>query len=61
LCWNVHPRLTDLRWLVDMVQPRYCMPLFTPMHDLPTWRNVMGAALSLEGHWELPATSVGVV
>lgn len=61
LCWNVHPRLTDLRWLVDMVQPRYCMPLFTQMHDLPTWRNVMGPALSLEGHWELPATSVGVV
>lgn len=60
LCWNVHPRLTDLRWLADMLQPRYCMPLFTPMHDLATWRSVLGHSLSLDGRWELEAAS-GVV
>jgi len=28
--WNVHPPLTDLRWLIECVQPEVVMPAFLP-------------------------------
>lgn len=53
LRWNVHPRLSDLRWVVNMLEPRYSVPLFTTIHDERQWASVMGKSLSLQSSWTL--------
>lgn len=53
LRWNVHPRLNDLRWVVNMVEPTYTVPLFTTIHDERDWTNGVGKSLSLQRSWSL--------
>ncbi len=53
LRWNVHPRLSDLRWVVNMIEPKYTVPLFTTIHDERSWVNILGKSVSLQRRWSL--------
>lgn len=53
LRWNVHPRLSDLRWVVNMLEPTYTVPLFTTILDPRNWISCVGKSLSLQRSWSL--------
>ncbi|WP_081803501.1 MBL fold metallo-hydrolase [Halotalea alkalilenta] len=47
LRWNVHPRLEDLRWLLERIEAARCVPLFTAIEDEDAWRAALGVSLVL--------------
>lgn len=51
--WNVHPRKQDLKWLVDHLGCRICVPLFHTMKDLNEWRQALGPSVTTDSYIEL--------
>lgn len=45
LRWNVHPRLRDLRWLIDCVDPEKILPAFLPHDKIEELRDALAPSV----------------
>jgi len=53
LRWNVHPRLSDIRALLDAVEPEVVMPAFVPAEQLRALHAALPAIPWTEGALQL--------
>ena len=52
--WNVHPRKSDLKWLITQLQCRLCVPLFHRLEDAAVWRGELGECITTKTQFMLP-------
>lgn len=43
--WNVHPSRQSLQQLVTQLACQQLVPLFTPLHNIPLWQQLIGCQL----------------
>ena len=43
--WNVHPRMSDLTWLIKHLNAQVCLPLFCEITDQPLWQRLISEHL----------------
>ncbi|NRA21307.1 MAG: MBL fold metallo-hydrolase [Oceanospirillaceae bacterium] len=44
--WNVHPRIQDIHWLIELLECRVCLPLFCEINNPEQWLAVLQPCLS---------------